>query len=820
MKLLHSFLLIGALIISSQLAFAGFDIAGSADGEDLGRPERPDPADPKKTLPADPIDAETRNKMQIGMFEKFSKIIKKELGTPVWNDLSEAEQRNLVSQKTCEIYNEINGDNRWQALNDEQRQNVLNLPGIKEHIEKLIITELGCPAWDAIPEEQREQQLRERIAIALLGQEKWDELDDAGKAAKRASAIDDKVLVARCNVATAIKFIACIPQPDPNPLGIPSGADIAACLQKTWEKRRLCIDFISKGAFGSILPNCEGKKAGCDPDNNPINIALSTFPCKKTTSICDPELYTLITTLYHEGIHALQVYGGKHDGLTLLERLNQSAVNECAAHGAENLLIDVLCPKVQDIIAGNAVVDDKKNPYLTKVLKCFTDIADVEKRKEAARAFKKSLENNKKVNNGALTCYGDYKKIFNDDMLSNNEKDTRIRQLRWVRARLNGRLVLAGGDGGQIQQWDIDPATGDSIDHSIEAPLDIISDLIPVLDGTALLVVGSEFELGDGVVLAYFDLDGDGFIDPDSQQEILRDFELFGPVDLIQDPTNGGLLAVHLLNGNIFAFVEAPGFENFDLLPDLLLPVGNLGLQPGGDFAQRVTITEDGSAIMGLPGINVGNPPILLPGIPMPHAFFDSGTGEFLPQPPISPFDLWLIPPVFIEANGLPVIDTTSVINQFTDQLLVGGTPGGPFGIQILPPAPQLPILLDPQTFGPDGRFLVDIPVPLEPGFGVQLLIPGEVPTDPPFSIIYHVRDATPILDQPIFLPDLGFSGDFIGIPGMEYQMYFSPDLIQPFLPIGDPLFATELPLPIPPLLPPEPFDPRKGFFISQPILE
>ncbi len=83
----------------------------------------------------------------------------------------------------------------------------------------------------------------------------------------------------------------------------------------------------------------------------------------------------------------------------------------------------------------------------------------------------------------------------------------------------------------------------------------------------------------------------------------------------------------------------------------------------------------------------------MLPEFPI----ISSTVGEegFQPNPPVFTWDVFDFPPVIIEANGLPVIDTTSVVNDQTTQILIGGPPNSELHVQILPPGPVIePVIL------------------------------------------------------------------------------------------------------------------------------
>ena len=122
-------------------------------------------------------------------------------------------------------------------------------------------------------------------------------------------------------------------------------------------------------------------------------------------------------------------------------------------------------------------------------------------------------------------------------------------------------------------------------------------------------------------------------------------------------------------------------------------------------------------------------------------------------------------------ANELPVLRPTSTINSFTNQLEVSGPLGSQLEIFLLPDA-----LLGTIELASDTRQTFNF---------VQQLVPGDVliilnPETGAKSVPYFVQDPAPYFVDSLWFPGEGLQLTLLGIPGMEYQLLGSPDLIDP----------------------------------------
>ncbi len=828
--ILYSLIVLFGAILPVSAGFKG----RGADGEKLGRLPRNTPDG--TPIPEDPVREGTKTKMKEFICSNLVALAKKRLGLDAWRGFDQAERDRRLRMKLQEDYDSKNDAPKWDDLTPKQRMDKFNelrndpaKQPLHNYLVCLIWNEIGCAAYDLASDAEKANLKLEAAVITEIGLDAYEFLlEDEQNRLKAAVDLDAravaKVKIARCNVAKAIELIKCIPAPNED---TPSGGMVADCLQKTWDKDQICIDFVSEGAFGSIKPNCRGKERGiCDPDNNPINISVRYIPCTKRDKVYDPLLYLLITTLYHEGLHALQKWDEKpprfrgetpeqrEARLKLLnERRLRAHCNEIEAHTAENTLINALCPQVMNVKNGAAAAHGD-HTYLKKVLECFAGIPVEQDRKDAADAFKRALDFNEKSNDKSLEGYNERKKILQDGTLSEQEKRDRTRRVRKIALDMGGRAVTGGGASGLVEQFDFDPATGDEIPRHIATPLDEIYELHLALEGHFVLVMGADLASGEGVLLAYSDIDEDGFLDPESEQELIRNPLLFDPFDIIDDPQSGQFLMANLITGEIFALFEGPGFATYDLLPDALAPIGDFGFQMGEELVDRILLSEEGQTLLGLPGINGTYLPVLLPEYPIVSATFDEALGQFLPNQTVIGFDAYQYPPVIVQANGLPVTDTTSVINDTTTELLVRGVPNSPVQVLIVPND----VVLGPVNLSPEGRALMPLPVPLQPGMELVLqVVSPDIVVDSPSETIYYVRDSTPRLVNPTFDRETGFSIDLFGIPGMPHQILHSPDLRTPFEPLPiPPVIGTEhgVTLQLQSLL----LDPRApmGFFKAQ----
>ena len=826
--------LISCIALVPHTILAGFDLPDSADGEALGRPPRSNPAyDPAKPegpgnqreLPEDPIDPGVRQTLSDQLAAKYRDEVKQDMGAAALAALTPAQQDAEFEKSLQEIYDAGAGAGSWAALPAATRTEILTAikgdPGAKAEVDAQTKKRLGCAQFDALTPAQQTASLQAKadaVVIQMIGQAAWNALTPAEKAVKRATIPDDKIRAFRANVALALSIIACIPAPAPNPLGVPTGADVSDCLRKTWDKGRLCVDFISQGASGAVLPNCAGKPAGCDPDNAAINIGIDSFPCRKIERIYEPDFYLLLTTLYHEGIHLLQAFPAKNPAENPLAILRGVAEHELVTHGGENVFIAALCAALEPIIA-TGVVENSGNPAVQKFLDCLKSVPDGPigdpglLRRVAAVAFKAKLVETKLENESALACYQDYINLVKDvddgPPPTPEEAGRRFAALRWIAIRFQRRLISAGGGSNIIRQTSFDPASGTPAHDTLTVPVDEVTDFELIFGGAGMLVVGNDRASGDGVLYYYADADGDGAFEKATERMLVRDNRLFDGVDIVTDSVNGEWLAVNLISGEIVALgnpANAPP-ASFDLLPHATISMGMVDLQnqPGG----RVVLSPNGRRLSVLPGLATLSEPILVPGQIVPIA----ERGEFPEFSPVFPnrevFELWGITPVFVQAGGLPVHDTTSTINQFTRILTISGSSSATVQVIVQPPG-QPQQTLPPVILGHDGRGSLTIQDALLPGTAIMLRqgTNGGSPS-------YLVRDATARLTQPSFDPATAqFAADLSGVPGMPYQPLFSPDLALPFQPLGPPVIAGEVPL----RFSRNDLPPGRGFITVQPL--
>ena len=808
MKKIALLMILSGLILTESTILGGFKSpktgfvnAGSqADGEPLGRPERPNPdfdgvlpagpnvLTPPPFLPEDPVDPKVRNKTRDKLDKKFLPKVKRQLGLTHWNAQNAAQKTALLRAETCKHWDKKFGANTWNRKPIREQDSVMqhnrvNNQGFWKRMERDIQWLLGCNQFNRKTDAEKKALLdvyRDQMIITMIGEEAFNALSGDEKQGKRTSLPDDKIKAFRANMELALEVIACIPQPpSPNSLNVPSGAQVAACVRRMWELGKVCVDFTSPKAYGMVLTDCAGKAAGCHPTKSLFNIRFETFPCRKVTGVYDPEFLLFMETVYHEGIHCLQAFPGKTPVRHGLHRWGTNITAELTTHGAADIFFTALCAPVQQVIDG-VNPNAGNNPALEKFTECFNKITDAAGRRKAAADLKIALLKNQKRSSNVLTCYRDFLKLYNDwaDGIAPHptagETWKEMTKLRWLDARLknNPNLILAGGESNTIEQIGYDTVTVTPFSISFTTPVHEVTEI--TIHNNTLLVAGNDLIDDEGVLLAYWDNDGDGFIDGDTEHELIRDRQLFGAVDIIErsgedEENTADPLLVNLHSGQVFSLQQQPDPRDpnpFPLLgfPNTALAIGQMDLN--GELVMRVGISPDGNLLSGFPNVEDTT---LTPGMVIPQARLDPDSRFFQPVQDQQAFEQWEIVPIIAEANGLPVNNTTGTINQFSTDLVISGTPQAICRLEII--REGAPIILPRRALDHAGFAQ----------YTVQQLKVGDTLRVRDFnsgrsSVGYLVRNAVAQLTDIAYSPDSGFTMNLIGVPGLQYDIYQTSD--------------------------------------------
>jgi len=763
----------------------------NADGEPIGQPRRRNPdhrpnlPDSPSHLPADEIPASTKAKL----LARYLNACKNAVGNAKWTALGAAGQAPLKEAAFVIWFDEIEGPNAWDMLTEERKthfRNLLASPTLKpifcERARKIFV----CSEWNKLTEAQRKQRLDAKLDDELkriLGEDAFNDLNAEQKEQARRDLPDTLIKNMRCNIETALKMIECI------------CPEVAKCLRAAWAKGRLCVDFNSGNSAGSMKVDPKGKAAGvCDPDSFPVNIALATFPKHKATSCFDPQLYFLFTTLLHEGVHTLQAIGARPAAPTAVQcadRYLEVVKNEREAHGKEDDFINKLCVPLNTLISG-AVPAPTGEALVDKIAAKIAALHPAI-RLAFALPLKAETLKNKILNANALATYNALANLANllkagtITKAEFNQRYAAMRKVIIIHKPQPGTEVLigAGGESNVIEQERINFETAELVAQELTVPVSMVTESILIAGGQFLITFGNDDETGEGVIHAFQDQNGDGFFDAGSGQELMRHEVFFGALDAHYDLFSQHFVAVNLVSGEILELFHMNGQP----LPDQFEPAGVMDFQ---DHAVRaVCVGDDGSSFIALPYIALPTAPVLLPG-----DVFPVSTLQLVDQQPLllpsTPFELLEqsdFLPVFVSANELPILRPTSTINSLTNQLEVSGPLGSQLEIFLLPET-----LLGTVALEADTRQVFSFEQQLVPG-DVLIIFNPETGAE---SIPYFVQDPAPYFVDSLWLPGEGLQLTLFGIPGMQYQLLGSPDLIDP-QPLGPPLMALDGPLVIPP---------------------
>jgi len=469
---------------------------------------------------------------------------------------------------------------------------------------------------------------------------------------------------------------------------------------------------------------------------------------------------------------------------------------ERGAYAKQNKVNDELCGPLLGLLAGG--VPGETGAALAD--KIADKIAEFPQpvRQALAGALKGAVLVNKARNDGSLEYYDaleELAKKLKDGEITKQQFGARRSALREVVIthepdEMRTVVMRSGAGTNVIKQTMVDRESGESAQQDFMVPVDAITESLLIHQGQFLITFGNDDETGDGVVHAFQDQNGDGFFDPETGQEIMRQFEFFGAIDANYTEIDECFRAVNLVSGEIFKLI--PSEEQ--PLPNQFAPCGVMDFQDHS--MTSVIFSPDHGLYIASPHLPFPEAPFHLPGEILPMSVM-ADVDLFLQVIPLEPLQLPIqsdFMPVFVAANGLPVLRTTSTINTMTDQLELSALGGSFLEVFLLPGQSELPVLLGGVEVGPDNRGALNFTQAL--AVGDQLIILN--PETGMESVPYFVQDPAPILIDPVFIPGEGLQVSLIGIPGMAYQLLGSAGLIDP-LPLGDPLIAQDGAFLIPP---------------------
>ncbi len=531
---------------------------------------------------------------------------------------------------------------------------------------------------------------------------------------------DAKVEVLRQNIGSAIDLIA------------KEDEAMAACLGAMVEDGRLCLDFRSARANGACLPD---RLATGEGDR--INIRANFIPCELADA-CNAQQFIMLTTLYHEGLHAKQEWLRAADpsNPTDMELACIRERRECNEVDAEDLEIRLQCELLAllDVIIFEGVVPvPPDDPGLADciVMELASKFDTIEELQSEALLLAIAISNAKQDDQdtrewrdgrkAAATLWksGDITRMEFWDIWKNG---------RWAEARLRRAiaelirhisLVSGPTSNGLISQWSLDEASNNVVRQDLATPFDRVLDFafaeIEVSPGEFTQqvfvagVVDSSFGPEYGVY-AFFDFDVDGLFEQGTGDWVLLPTAFFqSPISITYDDGfQGRVLILDPAQKMVFSQFDVNG----DTFPDPVLPPLSL---PQSFSPVEVEVTRSGTGLYLFDDL-ISDAPALGIDVQTFGAVAD-GVGVFEPAPLSNALAEACFPPVFtmmpsdgdtsVAAHAMP----GTVVEVFLDPMgfgdfdaFLGAGPTGDEGFTgPIPVAPALLagdalLLLDPEN--------------------------------------------------------------------------------------------------------------------------
>ena len=285
--------------------------------------------------------------------------------------------------------------------------------------------------------------------------------------------------------------------------------------------------------------------------------------------------------------------------------------------------------------------------------------------------------------------------------------------------------------------------------------------------GFTLLVACGLNDSGDGVILAYSDVDADGFFDPATRTEAIRDAEIYGGAEFVQDPGTGELLLFTRDQQSLFALRYSGGAAHE--FPDFLDPRGSLGFRRFDLLSAE--IFADGLVAIGH-GLEFeeSDRDALLP-----YARTTAAGGEFIP----------------VNDDYTPFVDDTrapdfAALTLEGSEIIAGLAPPGRV-ITAMLRRNDLSSVIGSATANSEGELAIASGVAPQPGDFIQLvdlfaeLVSAQLPVVP--------LNTAPSVTEARFLGTGVFVIRYLGLPGSDANLGSSTGLnnwdTEPLPPIG-----------------------------------
>lgn len=503
-------------------------------------------------------------------------------------------------------------------------------------------------------------------------------------------------------------------------------SDVGDCLETLFRQDRICIDFKSAMADGTILHD-----GSTDCNGDRINIRVDQIPC--TVVKCyDPDIYELYSILLHEGLHAIQDWNPPDEGDPARNRAADILRNACNERDAEQADVDAICeliPLLEMIENGMSPDnDDPKSMAECIAMKLWNDLHnsdDPMPAMDAARRLREKIEEVKMERQAIIDQWviekeatqqfldGAISKMTMDDLVDNSA--TIAETIRRALDVLRRIRLWATASSGVLHQSSLDTETGETTVANVPTTLDSIhSALLLGPDSDRIMLAGMRF--GQPAIIGLSDMDGDGLFDPESEIDLHVGFPFAGPIVLQDEKSMPAVLALDRSSGMIHRIIDTTGdgFPNQPLEP-VAPPL------PPDLHAQSILVPDAGGVIYAfrkklsrVPAIGLGDQVValvdqfgdgfydlLIPSDPYQLACFPPTLQE-----PILPDQLLL--PVHAMNDGLVEVFIADENGAPAELVAVGATDSAGFGAAELfepgilsPGLPLVPVWPDSGKIGP-----------------------------------------------------------------------------------------------------------------------
>lgn len=345
---------------------------------------------------------------------------------------------------------------------------------------------------------------------------------------------------------------------------------IADCLLKLYDANAFTLMFGSGAVNGRLYTDG-------NPDCNDLllGISIERVPCDGTPTY---QQLGLLTTLFHEGRHAIQDFRVDETGLDE-DHINASIrekdqCNEIEAHEESVRILSEIDEVLEALQEGMPIPEGAKGlaRWVGEAIQNDPNLSAEDKRQLAAHLNFDSgaLQSGNEL---VINCRYEAKELllrFLEGDLTKAQMNEALKTNGWFIEygdELHTGPIAYFGEGKTKRFSQVGLGTNRTF---VITGVDQLYAFTLLPGGRKAVFAGADTSSGDGILLGYSDTDGDYFLDEDTRTELVRSLDLAGGVHLAINPANNVLMA---LNRSDNSLLRLPDTDN-DLFPNFVSIAG------------------------------------------------------------------------------------------------------------------------------------------------------------------------------------------------------------------------------------------------------